>query len=100
MLSLWRAGSTLVRDAIRSPLLSRKLPWLLIGAVSLLCFVFVYRRGVDINWDLRNYHYFNGYALVHWRYDTDIAPEGHEWFLNPIACAFFYLLRSSVSFPT
>jgi hypothetical protein len=82
-----------------NPMLYRKIPWLLIGAVSLFGLVFVYRRGVDVNWDLRNYHYFNGYSLVHWRYDTDIAPQGHEWFLNPILCAFFYLLLSSVPFP-
>jgi hypothetical protein len=94
-----RAGSIRVRDAIRNPTLSLKLPWLLIGAVALFDLVFVYRRGVDTNWDLRNYHFYNGYALVHWRFDTDIAPAGQESYLNPIPCAFFYLLLTAVPFP-
>jgi hypothetical protein len=99
MIDRCRAASVRLRDAIRNPMLARTLPWLLIGAVGLFDLVFVYRRGVDTNWDLRNYHFYNGYSLVHWRFDTDIAPEGQESFLNPIPCAFFYLLLSSVPFP-
>jgi hypothetical protein len=99
ILDRWGAGSIRVREAIYNPTLLGKLPWLLIGAVALFDLIFVYRRGVDTNWDLRNYHFYNGYALIHWRFDTDIAPAGQESYLNPIPCAFFYLLLSSVPFP-
>jgi len=80
-------------------MIPRKLPWLLICAVSVFALVFVYRRGVDANFDLQNYHYFFGYSLVHWRFDTDIAPAGLHSFFNPLPCALSYLLLSSLSFP-
>jgi len=79
---------------------TRKLPWLLICTVSASALGFVYRRGVDVNWDLRSYHYFSGYSLLHWRFDTDIAPAGLQSFYNPIPCALLYLLLSSLSFPS
>jgi len=80
--------------------MTRKLPWLLICAVSVFALAFVYRRGVDLNYDLRNYHYFVGYSLIHWRFDKDIAPAGIQSFFNPLPCAVFYLLISSLRFPT
>ena len=92
-------ASILRRNLILSPKLARRIPWLLTSAVSLLALGFVYRRGVDINWDMRNYHYFFGYSLIHWRFDTDIAPAGISSFYNPIPLAIFYLVLSSLKFP-
>lgn len=80
-------------------MLARRIPWLSIGAVSLFALWFVYQRGVDINWDLLNYHYFLGYSLLHWRFDTDIAPAGMNSFYDPIPLVMFYLMLSSLSFP-
>lgn len=90
---------TEIVGAILSPSLADKVPWLLIGVVGLFAFRFVYLRGVDINWDLCNYHYFFGYSLLHWRFDTDIAPAGMNSFYNPIPLAVFYLMLSKLPFP-
>lgn len=37
--------------------------------------------GQDANWDLRNYHWYNPYALLTGRWDFDIGPSG---FFNPL----------------
>ncbi len=62
--------------AVLAPLLS--------GALSL-------RLGADFNYDLRHYHFYNGYALVHGRFDQDLAPAGLQSFLNPLQDALYYL---------
>jgi hypothetical protein len=38
-----------------------------------------------------NYHYYNGYALLHWRIDQDVAPGGYATYLNPAMHALHYL---------
>jgi hypothetical protein len=96
--SLYRTPAR-VAGAILNPMVATKIPWVLIGAVGLFALRFVYRSGVDINWDLRNYHYFFGYSLLHWRFDTDIAPAGMNSFYNPIPLAMFYLMLSLLPFP-
>jgi hypothetical protein len=40
--------------------------------------------GKDVNWDLLNYHLYNGYAFAHGRLDVDLAPGQLETFLNPL----------------
>jgi len=57
---------------------------LLSGALSL-------RLGADFNYDLRHYHFYNGYALVHGRFDQDLAPAGLQSFFNPLQDALYYL---------
>lgn len=47
--------------------------------------------GGDLNYDLRHYHYYNGYALTNGRFDYDFAPAGIQSFLNPLQDAFYYL---------
>ena len=32
--------------------------------------------GQDANWDLRNYHLYNPYALLHGRLGVDLLPAG------------------------
>jgi hypothetical protein len=49
--------------------------------VSLLCSAHL---GPDANWDLFNYHAYNGTALFRGRLFTDVAPAGIQTFLNPI----------------
>jgi hypothetical protein len=39
--------------------------------------------GQDTNWDLRNYHLYNGYAALTGRLDRDIAPAQIQTYLNP-----------------
>jgi hypothetical protein len=47
--------------------------------------------GQDMNWDLLNYHYYNGYAFLHDRLDRDIVPAGLQTYQPPLLHAFHYL---------
>lgn len=47
--------------------------------------------GADFNYDLRHYHFYNGYALVHGRFDDDFAPAGVQSFFNPLLDGLYYL---------
>ena len=46
--------------------------------------------GKDINWDLKNYHYYNAYGFIEHRLDVDIAPAQLQTFINPIGDLPFY----------
>ena len=39
--------------------------------------------GQDTSWDLKNYHYYNAYALLSSRLGYDIVPAQQQTFLNP-----------------
>jgi hypothetical protein len=39
--------------------------------------------GQDSNWDLRNYHLYNGYAVVNGRVGFDPAPAAFQTYSNP-----------------
>jgi hypothetical protein len=52
--------------------------------------------GQDANWDLRNYHWYNAYALLHWRYGFDLLPAQTPSFYNPALDVPFYLLATHV----
>ncbi len=52
--------------------------------------------GQDANWDLRNYHWYNGYALVNHRFDFDLLPSQTPFFYNPLLDAAWYLFASHV----
>ena len=60
---------------------------------------FVYWRGQDRNWDLLNYHFYQGYALLNGRFLVDIAAAGLQSFLNPIANLLAYLSLTYLPFP-
>uniref|UniRef100_UPI004038E5EC DUF7024 domain-containing protein n=1 Tax=Pseudomonas bambusae TaxID=3139142 RepID=UPI004038E5EC len=64
-----------------------------------LATVFVYLRGQDLNWDLLNYHYYTGYALLTGRYAHDIAASGMQSFLHPATNVFAYLSLRYLPFP-
>ncbi|HTT83434.1 MAG TPA: hypothetical protein VMF67_08125, partial [Rhizomicrobium sp.] len=40
-------------------------------------------RGQDANWDLRNYHLYNGWAAMHGRLGVDLAAAGLQTWINP-----------------
>lgn len=40
--------------------------------------------GRDANWDLQNYHWYDPYALLNWRYDRDVAPAMGMSFFSPL----------------
>lgn len=52
--------------------------------VPLLCAVVSWQKGLDINWDVQNYHYYNAWAHLHDRYSIDLAPAGMQSFFNPL----------------
>lgn len=82
-----------------SNLLKVKPIWLFVLTVGLIAFAFVYQRGQDTNWDLLNYHYFSGYALLNGNFVDDIAPSGLPSFLNPVPNVLAYLALSQLPFP-
>src|SRR5688572_9836854 len=41
-------------------------------------------RGQDVNSDLLNYHFYNGYAFLHHRYSIDVVPALLQSYLNPV----------------
>jgi len=47
--------------------------------------------GADFNYDLRHYHFYNGYALLHGRFEHDLAPAGIQSFFNPLQDGLYYL---------
>ena len=60
---------------------------------------FVYHRGQDINFDLLNYHFYQGYFLTNGRFMQDMAAAGAHSFLNPTADALVYLSLTHLPFP-
>ena len=65
---------------------------LLIGALGLFL-------GQDTNWDLRNYHWYNAYAMVNGRFGFDLLPSQLPYFYNPALDVPFYLLASALPAP-
>jgi len=73
--------------------------WLFVSTVGFIAFAWVYLQGQDSNWDLLNYHYFSGYALLNGNFKGDIAPSGLQSFLNPVPNVLSYLALSQLPFP-
>ncbi len=48
--------------------------------------------GRDVNLDLRNYHFYNAYALIEGRWAFDLAPAGMHSFLHPGLDLPYYLM--------
>jgi hypothetical protein len=75
------------------------LTWCAAGVIALVAFAFVYARGPDENYDLLNYHYYAGYALLSGRFDWDIAAAGVQTFFNPLPSLLPYLAYRLLEFP-
>jgi hypothetical protein len=70
------------------------------GLVPLSLLVFGWlsvRSGQDANWDLRNYHFYNPWAFLEHRLDTDLLPAQAQTFFNPILDLPFYWLVTHAS---
>jgi hypothetical protein len=52
---------------------------------------------MDANWDLMDYHWYNAFALLNWRYDIDVAPAQINSFFNPLLDTAFYGLAHSLA---
>ena len=53
--------------------------------------------GGDASWDLRNYHIYGPFALLHKEFGTDIAPAHMQTFLSPTLDLIYYALARSIS---
>ncbi len=55
------------------------------------------QKGQDNNWDTRNYHYYNAYAIMEDRLEQDLNPAQIQSFLNPTIDLFNYTLNTKLS---
>lgn len=68
-------------------------------AVALLCGLLSLWLGQDANWDLRNYHLYNGYAALHGRLGLDLAPAQMQSYFNPLLDVLHYALMTGLPAP-
>lgn len=52
------------------------------------------RQGQDATWDLRAYHYYNGWALWNDRLEIDTAAAGAHSYFNPLLDAISYAMMA------
>ena len=69
--------------------------WAALG-VPTLCGLVSLMLGQDSNWDLRNYHLYNGYAALNGRVGFDLAPAGFQSYFNPALDVFYRLLNGAL----
>jgi hypothetical protein len=74
----------------------RAWPWILFLGGPFAFGLLALWLGQDLNWDLRNYHYYNPHALLDWRYELDVAPAQLQTYFNPLVDIPFYLLIKSL----
>ena len=55
--------------------------------------------GQDDNWDLKNYHWYNPYALLNHRLQVDMAPGNWQSYFNPLIDLPYYLLTHALPGP-
>lgn len=73
---------------------ARALALLVLISAPLLTGLLALFLGQDANWDLRNYHWYNAYALVNGRLGFDLLPAQLPSFYNPALDVPFFLLAS------
>jgi len=55
--------------------------------------------GLDVNWDLKNYHYYDAFAFLEGRLAWDVAPAQIQTYHNPLADLVFYWLVREIPSP-
>ena len=55
--------------------------------------------GQDDNWDLKNYHLYNAYALLNGRLGVDLAPGQWQSYFNPTLDLLYYGLMTALPAP-
>lgn len=68
-------------------------------AVALLGGLLSLWLGQDVNWDLRNYHLYNGYAWLQGRITQDLAPAQMQSYFSPMLDVLHYLLMVRLPAP-
>ena len=57
------------------------------------------RERLDVNWDLKNYHFYNAFAFLNGRMGWDIAPAQVQTYYNPLLDLPFYYLVEAIPSP-
>jgi hypothetical protein len=65
---------------------------LLLAVLCVLTGIYSVSLGTDSNWDLRNYHLYTAFALLHGRLGFDIVPAQFQTFFNPLPNLPYYAL--------
>ena len=66
--------------------------WIALFPPVLACAGFALALGQDTNWDVRNYHFYSGYALLNKPLNFDFAPAQVQTFFNPLMHVPSYVL--------
>jgi hypothetical protein len=61
--------------------------------------IFSLAQRADSNWDLRNYHLYNAFALLNGRLSIDLAPAGMQSYFNPLLDVPYYLMAMHLPAP-
>lgn len=64
-------------------------------ALAMTCYAIL--AGPDTNWDLRNYHYFNGYTHLHGDFDRHILAAQFQTWHNATIDMLYVLLMQNLS---
>ncbi|TPW28312.1 DUF2029 domain-containing protein [Martelella alba] len=75
----------------RRPLESHVIPFIVFGSAVVFCVYYALHAGLDVNWDLRNYHIYSVYAFLHDRLVYDVAPGQRQTWTNPFGVLLPYL---------
>jgi len=81
--------------------IARKFPVMpvVIAGSALAGALYALHAGEDVNWDWQNYHDYAGFALLHGRFDLDVAPGGFQSYLNPLIYLLPYVVRHGLGAP-
>ena len=60
--------------------------------VPLIYGIYSLTQGADSSWDIRNYHLYNAFALLHGKMAIDLAPAGMQSYFNPLLDVPYYLM--------
>ncbi|MCQ4164783.1 hypothetical protein [Tahibacter harae] len=79
-----------------APLRRTRAEWLALAALVLGYGAWALLLGQSNNWDLRNYHWYDGWAWLHGRGQLDLAVAQAQTWFNPLLPAALYLLLSTL----
>jgi hypothetical protein len=81
-------GRWFLMPSMNSPRALTRACWI----VPLIYGVYSLMQGADSNWDVRNYHLYNAFALLHGKMAIDLAPAGMQSYFNPLLDVPYYLM--------
>jgi hypothetical protein len=91
----WRASRALAKMAGSGPAMTGE--FAILAALTSGVLLAAAFAGSDASWDLRNYHLYDGYAVLHGRLGVDLAPAQLQTFYAPILDAAYWLLLQALN---